>query len=309
MIQRAEAGQWVPFIWRNMTQFVTAFTDWCYSVCYWLGACNHWIYGACTTLAGALTNYIIHKCMVCLSLRYSIFLEMPSPSIFPVLNKGPFQTLHLPWSLPWLPHWVLLPCFWTSVTLCGSMPCPALHWITVAGILNSALFLREVHSQYFSPAPWAFFPLDLVDLPPLPHRDGAVSLSPPPQPSDLPVHTAEMPCSTVQEKPWFGRWAWGCWQYLSMYSRPILKLRVKRLTIATHPDQDFPSRFYQQTKLVSSSVWILTSQLFSNSSTEKEGFLLAYSNSNHKDILFLESSAALSKVHSLYRQVLKNIIE
>lgn len=216
---------------------------WLVSVCYWLGACSHWIYGGCTTLAGALTNCIIHKCMVCLCLCYSIFLEMPSPSIFPVFNKGPFQTLHLPWSFPWLPHWVLLPCFWTSIILCGSMPCPALHWIIVAGILDSALFLKEVHWQYFFPTPWAFFPLDLVDLPPLLHRDGAVSLSPHLCPQ-ICLSTQQMPCSTGQEKPWFGRGAWGCWQCLSMYSRPILKLRVKRLTVATHPNQDFPSRFY-----------------------------------------------------------------
>lgn len=45
-----------------------------------------WTYDTCPILPSAPDRCIIPKCTACLCLCYSIFLEMPSPSIFPVFK-------------------------------------------------------------------------------------------------------------------------------------------------------------------------------------------------------------------------------
>lgn len=147
-----------------------------------------------------------------------------------------------------LTPWMLLPCFWTSVTLwfCYD-PYPTLHWITAIGILDSPRFSGTCIDKYFSPTPQAFlkngFPLNW-DLPSPPHRDG-VSLSPPTFPSWICLSTRWRCLALLGSKglgsagePEVVGTTWAC-TFAQVESSGWGGHSCHTL------NQDFPSRFYQ----------------------------------------------------------------
>lgn len=140
------------------------------------------------------------------------------------------------------------------------------------GILDFSRFFRDLHWQ----TPQAFLRRGFSSWPrpssSSPRGWASLSSHPlSPQGSTCLRSRDALFCLVVKAQ--FSRWVWGE-QYLSVYICPILKFSVRKPTVATHLSQDFPSRFYQQTKLIFSfsSAWILISQLLSSSSREKRGF-------------------------------------
>lgn len=118
----------------------------------WLGACRHVNYVACPLLPSIPPRCIPPRGTVYLCC-YSIFLEMPSPPIFPAF-KVYFEQCIFHEALP-LDATTLFLNLCDALWFCGGLyPTLTGSWALVSWISPSSS--RRWTDKHFSPTPWAF---------------------------------------------------------------------------------------------------------------------------------------------------------